>query len=105
MKASHVVFRREAQEDVDIIARYIAGDNQDAAERFFIALDGLCELLMGTPEIGSARIFQSPRLHSVRTIPLNKFEKYLVFYRLRGDDIEIIRVIHGARDYPSFFGE
>ena len=105
MKASHVVFQREAQEDIDAIAHYIAGDNPEAAERFFVALDDLCELLTHTPDIGSMRIFQSPRLQGMRIMPLNKFEKYLVFYHLHGDDIEIIRVIHGARDYPSFFGE
>lgn len=97
--------QRQAQEDVDAIAHYIAGDNPEAVERFFAALDDLCELLMHASDIGSTRIFQSPLLLGMRIIPLKKFEKYLVFYRLHGDDIEIIRVIHGARDYPAFFGE
>lgn len=105
MKASNVVFRRQAQEDIDIIAHYIAGDNQEAAERFLAALDDLCELLMHTPDIGSARIFQSPLLLGLRVLSLKKFEKYLIFYRLHDDEIEIIRVIHGARNYPSFFSE
>lgn len=100
MKAANVVFQREAQEDVDAIARYIAGDNPEDAERFFVALDDLCELLAHAPDIGNARIFQSPRLHGVRIMPIRKFGKYLVFYRLQSGHIEII---HGARGYPSFF--
>ena len=105
MKALCVVFQREAQDDVEAIAHYIAGDNPEAAERFFTALDDLCALLMSTPDIGSRRIFQSSRLYGLRILPLKKFEKYLVFYRLSGDDIEIIRIIHGARDYSSLFRE
>lgn len=103
MKALGIVFQRQAQKDVDAIAHYIAGDNPEAAERFFTVLDDLCKLLTQTPDIGSARIFQNNLLLGLRILPLKKFEKYLVFYRLCGDEIEIIRVIHGARDYQSFF--
>ena len=31
------------------------------------------------------------------------FEKYLVFYCFSDDTIQILRVIHGARDYPLLF--
>ena len=105
MGASNLIFRRKAEEDIAAIAAYIAGDSRAAAERFFAALANLCELLISTPSIGSARIFQSPRLTEMRMIPLKNFEKYLVFYRFTGDAIEILRVIHGARDYPLLFDE
>ena len=103
MRASPVIFRREAQEDIDAIAHYIAEDNPKAAEGFFVELDDLCDLLIHTPDIGSMRIFQSRRLRGMRVMPLKKFGKYLVFYRVQGDEIEIVRVLHGARDYPALF--
>ena len=103
MEASHLVFQKEAESDIEAIALYIAEDSPSAAEVFFVAVDNLCELLMNTPSIGSTRIFQSPRLKEMRIMPLKNFEKYLVFYRFTGDTIQILRVIHGARDYPALF--
>ncbi|HEY4521067.1 MAG TPA: type II toxin-antitoxin system RelE/ParE family toxin [Candidatus Paceibacterota bacterium] len=76
MRASNLIFQREAEEDIAAIAAYIAGDSRAAAERFFAALDNLCELLMSTPSIESARIFQSPRLTETRMFPLKNFERY-----------------------------
>ena len=106
MKARNVIFQREAQEDVTAIAYYIAGDNPEAAERFVAALDTLCKLLIHAPDIGSARIFKNERLRGTRIIPIRKFEKYLVFYRIHGDGgVEILRIIHGARDYPVLFAD
>lgn len=103
MKAPRLTFQQEAKEDIGTIADYIAGHNPGAAERFFIAVDDLCELLIHTPNIGSPRIFQSPRLHGMRVMPLGKFERYLVFYRVNDDTVQILRVIHGMRDYPALF--
>ena len=30
---------------------------------------------------------------------------YVVFYRIREDDIEVARVVHGSQDLDSMFGE
>jgi toxin ParE1/3/4 len=103
MKATDLIFQQEAKDDINAIAHHIAEDNPEATERFFVALDTLCDLLIHTPEMGSMRIFQSPRLQDMRIMPLQNFEKYMVFYRFTGATIEILRVIHGARDYPVFF--
>ena len=38
--------------------------------------------------------------------PIPKFANYLIFYRLTSEKVEIVvRVLHGARDIPSLFGE
>jgi toxin ParE1/3/4 len=37
--------------------------------------------------------------------PVRGFERHLVFYRERDDGIEIVRVLHGARDIPSVMDE
>jgi plasmid stabilization system protein ParE len=34
-----------------------------------------------------------------------KFHNYLVFYRVQSEVIQIIRVLHGARDIPSALAE
>ena len=34
---------------------------------------------------------------------VKKFSNYLIFYRIETDRIEILRVLHGARDYMNLF--
>lgn len=104
MRAASVVFYREAQEDANSIAHYIAKDNLAAATRFLDELDDLCEMLIKTPNIGSKRVFKNSQFEDMRVLPLKKFPNYLVFYRLQESTIEIVRVIHGARDLPRLFG-
>jgi len=40
-----------------------------------------------------------------RVFPVRGFGKHLVFYRPVEDGIEILRVIHGARDIEALFEE
>lgn len=37
-------------------------------------------------------------------MPISRFRMYIVFYRPAPDGIEILRVIHGARDIESLAG-
>jgi ParE toxin of type II toxin-antitoxin system, parDE len=34
-----------------------------------------------------------------------KFKNYLIFYQPTSEKLEIVRVLHSARDIPSLFGE
>ena len=36
-------------------------------------------------------------------LPVRKFDNYLIFYRSTPEGLEIVRVVHGARDLPSLF--
>ena len=45
------------------------------------------------------------RLDGMRSHGVRDFHKYIIFYILREDGIEIVRVLHGARDLPALFGE
>lgn len=93
-----------AKRDIEDIARYIGLDSLQSAETFRRAFDDACELLLHTPEMGSHRGFYNPTLDDLRMLPLQNFKNYLIFYRSsRGDKIEIIRVVHGARDLPTLF--
>jgi toxin ParE1/3/4 len=105
MTKRRVVFRRKAEEDIEDIAYYIAQDNVRAAEAFREALENACFLLAERPEIGPLRSFGNPRLSDVRLWPIRGFERYLLFYRVAGDTLDVIRVVHGARDLPALFEE
>ena len=75
----------------------------EVAERFFAAmlaaLDRVCEM----PEIGSRHRFNNPVLVNVRVWPVKGFDKYRIYYRPLGDRIEILRILHAARDIDAIF--
>jgi toxin ParE1/3/4 len=62
-------------------------------------------LLAKRPTSGRLRTSRLPGLRNMRWLPVKGFPNYLVFYRpiLRG--IEVVRVLHGARDIAAQFKE
>jgi len=106
MKRWRVFTKRQAEEDANEIWFYIAQDNPRAAEAFLSAIEESSSILSTVPEIGSLRYFYHPELQGLRFYPLKKFEKYLMFYRTVANEevVEIVRIMHGARDLPRLFG-
>jgi toxin ParE1/3/4 len=71
-----------------------SSDNLSAAEDFADKFEHLCTLLPEHPEIGINR----DELHiGVRSIP---FQRYVVYFRNRGERIEVLRVLPATRDVP-----
>ena len=101
------VVYRTPQTRIDLwhIARHIAQDNRQAAIRFLNAAEATFKQLAKSPELGSLGEFQSPVLQGVRRWRVNRFTNYLIFYRQRPEGIEVIRVLHGARDIDAIFGD
>jgi toxin ParE1/3/4 len=91
------VFAPTAEADLEEIYDYIAADNPLAAVRFVARLEDLATQLARTPGMGRARPALLPNL---RSFPLGN---YLLFYRLTESGVEIVRVLHGARDVPTIF--
>jgi toxin ParE1/3/4 len=84
---------------------YIAEDNLHAADAFRPAIEKARATLEDLPEIGSPCDFDSQEVADLRMLPVPKFKNYLIFYRSTRDAVEILRVLHGARDVSSLFGE
>ena len=94
----------QAESDLNEAARYIAQDNPHTALRFIDAYIETCEMLAGMPGAGSSLDTTVDELHDIRMFRVTNFRKYLIFYRpWKEKGIEVIRVIHAARDYPTFF--
>jgi len=96
---------RKAGEDVLEIALHISSGSVRAAEAFREALEHAYSVLEEMPEIGALRSFDNPRLADLRMWPVRKFEKYLLLYRVLGNTVHIVRVLHGARDIQALFSE
>jgi toxin ParE1/3/4 len=57
-------------------------------------------MLSVLPMSGQARPEFGARL---RSIPVRWYSKYLIFYQLLSDGIEVIRIVHGARNLQRLF--
>lgn len=94
-----------ADSDVDDIAAYIARDSIEQATRFYDAANATYKMLLEDPRRWGFYGFSQPRLTDVRKRSVIGFPNYLVFYRIDADMVEIIRVLHGARDLSTLFEE
>jgi plasmid stabilization system protein ParE len=96
-----VIVTSEAERDIDEIAQTIARDSLDSAIRFYTAVDDTFKLLSSHPLIGTRRTTSNPRLADVRSIGVNQFRNYLVFFLPSEREIRVARVVHGARDLEN----
>ncbi|MGH6839464.1 MAG: type II toxin-antitoxin system RelE/ParE family toxin [Methylocella sp.] len=92
-----ILIRPRAENDLAEIWDFIAEDSQARADSFLDRLDQNFHGLAGAPHLGRARGELSPKL---RSFP---FGRYVIFYLPLPDGIEIVRVLHGARDLDAIF--
>jgi len=91
-----------AVRDLDEQARYMASASGIArALRFYEAADETFGLLLSHPRIGKLTQLTNPYLAGTRMFPLKDFAQHVVFYRQVSKGIEIVRVVHGARDLDN----
>jgi len=100
-----IIKRPAAKRDLVEQADFIAQDNLEAALRFLDAAEKTFAQLARLPRIGKSRKVKSRVFANVRQFPITGFEKYLVFYRPIKGGIEVLRVLHGARDLNLIIGE
>jgi len=98
MTAVHI--SAEAEADLDAIWYHIASDSPVNADRFLERLiTTLTNTLSTAPLAGRTRDEFGAGL---RSFPV---ENYIAFYRTTKSAVEIIRIIHGARDLGTIFND
>jgi toxin ParE1/3/4 len=93
----HFRLSSQAQIDLDEIWLFIAEDDPDAADRFHDQLLSKFFTLAGQPLMGRAR---DELRENMRGFPVGN---YVIFYRDTSEYLEIVRVLHGARDIENLF--
>lgn len=83
----------QAQADLVRITDYYAAAAPDFTESLLDRIEALAGLLASYPEIGAALSGTGVRKVSVRGT------RYLLFYRVTPDAIEILRVYHARQDW------
>ncbi|MDP1589668.1 MAG: type II toxin-antitoxin system RelE/ParE family toxin [Prosthecobacter sp.] len=98
-----VVFNPVAVSDLDELTSHIAQDNVVAAKNVRLSVFDTAERIGQQPGIGIRPTFNAPRFAGIRFIPADSYPQYLIFYLEGLDEIEVLRVLHGARHLPPLF--
>jgi toxin ParE1/3/4 len=98
---STLLRRPQFIEDIRDVWHFIARDNQGQADKFVQELEKRYLLLADNPAIGAARFSKYP------TIRMFPYRSYLIIYDTLPDSsgIELIRLLHAARDYRRYFDD
>ncbi len=101
----HKIIRRDtAKQDIVEIADYLAIERSaEIAESFLCAVEDSFELLLSMPDMSSRRHYLNPALSDLRMWPIKNFDRILIFYRRHSEGLEIVRIIHSARDILQIF--
>jgi len=94
-----ILWLSDAREDVKDLFLYILENNPAAARRVRKNIYDSVKGLADNPAMGRpGRVFGTRELVIPKT-------PYILVYRVRNDVVEILRVIHGARDWQKAFEE
>ncbi|MEW6303445.1 MAG: type II toxin-antitoxin system RelE/ParE family toxin [Verrucomicrobiota bacterium] len=89
-----------AEDDLFNIWAYIAEDNLKAADRLEENILDACQQLARHPDLGHHRRDLTDK--PVRFFPIRS--TYLIVYDPAADPIEVLRILHGARNVTAELG-
>lgn len=97
-----LILRPLAIEDLKSAVDYIAADNPEAAHRLATSTVACFNEILARPE-GHPVYDRIPAVAAkkIRKATVQGFKSYLVFYRVHSDAVEVLRVLHAARDLDS----
>jgi toxin ParE1/3/4 len=90
----------EAARDLDDIAYYIANETGSVAvaERLIESIASRFNLLASHPKAGRAR---DDLMVGARSFAV---DSYVIVYAIDGDDVQVLRIVHGRRNVAALFG-
>lgn len=91
-----VVVTNAALDDLLQIGRVITIDNPRRAETFVSEIYDRCQRLGAMP-----RAFPLLPNWEEQGIRRRPFGDYLIFYRVNRDQVDILHILHGARDFEA----
>lgn len=85
----------------ELFVWYLEKADEATALAFKESLKATIEILSARPFKGRPYPTRDPRLRNLRLVQVEApFQKILVFYSASETELELVRLIHGARDLP-----
>lgn len=92
-------FSKHTNAEIVEIAVAISRTNPDAGDRFIDAVHETCIWLTDYPEVGEVFESSDPQWSNIRLWQVRGFPNHLIAFRFLQDQLEILHVFHGARQY------
>jgi addiction module RelE/StbE family toxin len=89
----NLVWRERARRDVKAAIEYIAEHNVPAADRMLLAIESFAERLPDHPYM-----CRPGRISGTREAVVHP--NYILIYRVMGDAVEVVRLVHSRQKYP-----
>lgn len=86
---------KKALRNLEQVHAFICQDNPEAAAQTILKIQRAVEHLVEFPFMGRTGRVEGTRELLIASTP------YLLIYRVKGNAIEILRVLHSARKYPD----
>ena len=96
-------FSEAAEWDLAEIVAYFDERSDSVSDRFRQGVEKTVRMLCWAPESGTACLFQNPAYADVRVTTIIGYSNYILFFRRLENSLQIVRIVHGARDYDKFF--
>jgi len=94
-----IILQPRAKADLAEIWEFIADDSDAHADAFIDLIDQKFQVLAHQPGIGRRR---DELADGLRSFPVGR---YVIFYLTVSGGVQIVRILHGARDLESTFCE
>ena len=99
-----VRFRPLALDDVRETVGFLeTNGGVEVAERYFRAVMIAAESLTSLPNRGAPCLYARKELEGLRRVPVEGFDRWRIFYFVREGGVEVVRVLHTARDIGGIF--
>jgi toxin ParE1/3/4 len=104
--SSIVVKHISALRDLDKASSYIQRQSgPERAIQFLRNAEITFSKLASRPRLGAIYENADSQFQDLRVFSVSRFKNYLVFYRPIDDGIEVLRVLHGARDIQNILAQ
>jgi toxin ParE1/3/4 len=98
----HPKARRDLRKQITYFTEEVS---RKLAARYILSLRTALRLLADMPELGAPVSVRRRRLKRVRCWSVNRpFQNYLIYYRPLPNGIEVLHLVHGARDLDALLG-
>jgi toxin ParE1/3/4 len=88
-----------AEVDLLEITSFVSSGDEVLVRKFVARFTEVLNMLAEYPEMGRKRDDLRPGLRSI------SFSPYLVIYQIQSEGIEVVRLVHGAREIEALFHE
>jgi len=99
-----IIIRPQAALDLYDQAIYLARHaSPETADRYLKCANDTFKAIARRPSMGRTSKYLNPSLSHTRLFRVQKFHKHVIFYCALKKAVEIIRVVHGARDLERLY--